>query len=73
MKMENIIEKNVFIPNYKNHIYDSDVVGEKRVNKNEIFEFASHVSIALNKLNEWLNESVELYDYNNLKAKKSVA
>lgn len=68
IKIEEDIKKNIFLLDYKNHIYHSDdTIGEKRVNKNEIFELDSDVGVVLKKLEKWLEEVVELYDYNNLK------
>lgn len=65
------IEANIFIPNYKNHVYQrEDTVGEKRVDSSEIFDLHSNIGIIIKKLSEWLDETKELYDYNNIKVTK---
>ena len=67
--MEKMIEDNIFLPNYKNHIYLKD--GEKnydnKVNKNEIFELSSDVNVQLNRMTKWINDTPGLYEYNNKK------
>ena len=67
--MEKMIEDNIFLPNYKNHIYLKD--GEKnydnKVNKNEIFELSSDVNVQLNRITKWINDTPDLYEYNNKK------
>lgn len=71
IEMEEQIAKNIFLPNYKNHIYhNEESTGEKRVNKDELFMLSSDISMLLNKLNIWLEQTDELYDYNNRKTGK---
>ncbi|MBW6487518.1 AAA family ATPase [Sulfurimonas sp.] len=69
--IEGRIERNIFLQNYKDHIYHrEDTVGEKKVSKDEIFELDSDITLVLRKLEKWLNETNELYDYNNQRALK---
>ncbi|MFA6195294.1 MAG: AAA family ATPase [Sulfurimonas sp.] len=66
--MERAIEENIFLMNYKNHVYHSeDSVGEKRVNKDDVFTLSSDVSMLMNKLTAWLDKTTGLYEYNNEK------
>jgi len=67
--MEKMIEDNIFLPNYTNHIYLKN--GEKnydsKINKNEIFELSSDINIHLNRITKWINDTPDLYEYNNKK------
>jgi len=75
-KMEDMIANNIFVKNYKNHIYNevsennSEVVDKNKVNKDHIFDLLSDVELQSNKLNNWLINTPELYDYNNIKIEK---
>lgn len=67
--VEILLENNIFTVDYKNHIYidsiDEIYAGEKKINKNDIFNLASDVLIILTKLRNWLEKNKDLYDYNN--------
>ena len=68
VNMEKLIEDNMFIPNYKNKIYKNEhSVGEKRVSKDEIFTLDSDVNTILRKLTSWIEQTPDLYSYNNMK------
>jgi len=67
--MEKMIKENIFLPNYTNHIYLKD--GEKnydgKINKNDIFELSSNISVQLKRITTWINDTPDLYEYNNKK------
>lgn len=65
LELEENIKKNIFLPNYKNHIYLNETSkGTKRVNKNEIFDLSDNVILIQKRLNNWLNHNTGLYEYN---------
>ena len=74
LDMEKQIANNIFLPSYKNHIYmDADVIGEKRISKQEIFELSDTVSRLLRNVTAWLDKAPTLYDYNNIKLSNKIS
>lgn len=73
-EMEAKIKNNIFLPNYKNHIYndaDDTICAYKKVSKTEIFDLSENVDLVFNNLIKWLNDTETLYDYNNIQITKN--
>lgn len=74
--MEKEIKDNIFIPDYKNHLfYDNSSKNnliEKKVNISDIFKSSEDIGLILKNLNQWLKESVTLYEYNTYKIQKNI-